>query len=73
MEDDHRQIMIIIYLFLISAVIWLKPQIAFDKEDNLRPFGVTKQGSTILPFWLIIFVISVLSYIGMMYLKGFRR
>ena len=49
------------YLFLVSIVLYIKPQFIFDEEGNLKSFGTGGQKS-ILPLWLIFFLFAVVSY-----------
>ena len=64
--------MVTIYLFLMAAFLYMKPNIAFGREGRIRPFGVTNRDATIFPLWWWIFMISVVSYMATVYLAGFR-
>ncbi len=64
--------MVTIYLFLMAAFLYLKPDIAFGREGRIRPFGTQDKEATVFPFWLWIFVIAVVSYCGTVYLNNFR-
>lgn len=64
--------MVTIYLFLMAAFLYLKPDIAFGREGRIRPFGTQDKEATVFPFWLWIFVISVVSYCATVYLNNFR-
>lgn len=64
--------MVTIYLFLMAAFLWWKPNVAFGREGRIRPFGVSQRESTVFPLWWWIFVIAVVSYAGTVYLAGGR-
>lgn len=49
------------YLFLVSVVLYIKPQFIFDDEGNLKSFG-TGVRKSILPLWLVFFLFAVVSY-----------
>jgi hypothetical protein len=71
-RKNHRMWMVTIYLFLMSAFLYLKPSIAFGREGRIRPFGTQDKESTIFPVWLWIFVISVVAYCITIYFANFR-
>lgn len=64
--------MVTIYLFLMAAFLYLKPDIAFGREGRIRPFGTQDKEATVFPFWLWIFAIAVVSYCATVYLNNFR-
>jgi hypothetical protein len=72
MRKNHRITMVTIYLFLMAAFLYLKPDIAFGREGRIRPFGTQDKEATVFPFWLWIFVIAVVSYCATVYLNNFR-
>lgn len=69
---NHRLVMVTVYLFLMAFFLYIKPSIAFGREGNIRPFGVTEKDATIFPFWWWIFVIAVISYCITVWMAGFR-
>jgi hypothetical protein len=64
--------MVTIYLFLMAAFLYVKPDIAFGREGRIRPFGTQDREATVFPLWWWIFVISVVSYMTTVYLAGFK-
>jgi hypothetical protein len=71
-RDDRRVWMVTIYLFLMSAFLYVKPSIAFGREGRVRPFGTQDKEATIFPLWWWIFVIAVVSYCLTLVLAGYR-
>lgn len=71
-RKNHRMWAVTIYLFLMAAFLYLKPSIAFGREGRIRPFGTQDREATILPLWLWVFVIAVVSYCVMIYFANFR-
>lgn len=69
---NHRMWMITIYLFLVSAFLYVKPSIAFGRNGRIRPFGTTDRESTVFPVWWWIFALSVIAYSTTVFLAGFR-
>ena len=50
-----------IYFILTGIIIFIRPKIIF-KNKNLSRFGVGKN-KTLLPLWLMILLIGIISYI----------
>jgi hypothetical protein len=71
-RDDRRVWMVTIYLFLMSAFLYVKPSIAFGREGRVRPFGTQDKEATVFPLWWWIFVIAVVSYCLTLALAGYR-
>jgi hypothetical protein len=72
MGKNHRLTMVTVYLFLMAAFLYLKPDIAFGREGRIRPFGTQDREATVFPLWWWVFVISVVSYCVTVYLFNFR-
>ena len=59
---NRRVWMVTLYLFLISAFLYVKPSVAFGREGRIRPFGTQDKEATLFPLWWWIFVLAVVSY-----------
>lgn len=59
---DRRVWMVTIYLFLMSAFLYVKPSIAFGREGRIRPFGTQDKEATVFPLWWWIFIFAAVSY-----------
>ena len=57
---------IIIYLFLAITITMSKPKIFYDNMQELKPFG-TGPGKTIVPLWLILMIVAILSYLFVLF------
>ena len=54
-------ICILLYLILLSFILLANPKFAFDNDGTLKPFG-TGNNKTVLPLWLIIVLLALVSY-----------
>jgi hypothetical protein len=63
MRTNPKLWMVTIYLFLVSAVLHIKPSLAFDEQGHVRPFGTGSKTSTVFPLWLWIVSLAILSYL----------
>lgn len=72
MERNPRITAVTVYLFLMSAFLYLQPSIAFGREGRIRPFGTQDKESTVFPLWWWVFIIAVVSYAITLAICGFR-
>ena len=63
--------MLVIYLFLVAAFLYVKPAIAFGMEGRIRPFGTSEQDTTVFPLWWWIFIFAVVSYLSVVWILDF--
>lgn len=71
-RTDRRVWMVTIYLFLMAAFLYVKPNIAFGREGRIRPFGTQDKEATVFPLWWWIFVFAVVAYGMTLALMGWR-
>jgi hypothetical protein len=71
-RTDRRVWMVTIYLFLMAAFLYVKPNIAFGREGRIRPFGTQDKEATVFPLWWWIFVFAVVAYGLTLALMGWR-
>ena len=55
------QITILFYLVSISSILYIKPSLFYDSENKIKHFGTGKD-KTILPIYLAILLLAVLSF-----------
>jgi len=60
--DKNLQTVLIIFLFINFVVYKLKPDMVFNKEDEMKNFGVGPE-KTITPFWLVTLSLTLIIYI----------
>lgn len=53
---------ILLYLLLVSGIIYLRPSFLFDENGEIKKYG-TKENETLFPLWLIMGVLSLISYL----------
>ena len=62
---------IIIFLVIFIIFAYLKPHFLYAKDGSLRTFGLGKSNCTILPIWLFVIVLAIMSYLLVLhYLRG---
>lgn len=55
------QISVLLYLVSITVLLYTSPSYFYRKDNNLKEFG-TGKNKTIMPLWLAILLLAILSY-----------
>lgn len=58
---------IVVFLFILSIVIYVKPGFLFDHKGCLREFGINSKKRTVIPMWLLCIILSIISYLFVLY------
>jgi hypothetical protein len=53
---------IVIFLILFVLIMFIKPTIIFDSNGRPREFGIGYKNKTILPLWLTVIILAIVSY-----------
>ena len=58
---------ILLFLACFLLITYIKPNFIYNKRGGLRNFGLGKNNSTIFPIWLLVILISIISYVFVMF------
>ena len=72
-NNNLSLISIIIFLFIFTLTIIFKPKIMFDRKNIPKIFGLGYKNKTILPIWLFIIIVAILSYLLVLYLANINK
>jgi hypothetical protein len=64
---------IIVFLLLFAIILLIKPNIMFDKNGKPREFGIGYKNKTILPLWLAVIILAIISYLAILCYINFKR
>jgi len=64
---------IIVFLLLFAIIMVTKPNIMFDKNEKPREFGIGYKNKTILPLWLAVIILAIISYLTILCYINFKR
>jgi cytochrome b subunit of formate dehydrogenase len=56
-----------LFLILFTGFHFIKPDFAYGKDGEFRQFGVGYRNKTVIPIWLISIIVSILSYLIVLY------
>ena len=64
---------IIFFIIMFILLIVIKPEIVFTKNGKPRDFGLGYKNKTILPIWLFVIILSIFSYLAVLFYIQFNR
>jgi len=64
---------IILFLLLFAIIMVTKPNIMFDKNGKPREFGIGYKNKTILPLWLAVIILAIISYLAILCYINFKK
>jgi hypothetical protein len=64
---------IIVFLILFAIILLIKPNIMFDKNGKPREFGIGYKNKTILPLWLAVIILAIISYLVILCYINYKR
>jgi hypothetical protein len=64
---------LVLFLILFATILASKPTIMFDKNGKPRDFGIGYKNKTILPFWLMVIIIAIMSYFFVLCYINFKK
>lgn len=66
-KNNINKFSILLYIFLFSLFIWIKPNFLYNKDGSLREFGIGTRYKTIIPLWLLSLLLAIISYFAILY------
>ncbi len=70
--NNINLVSIVIFLLLFALIIFIKPTIIFDKNGRPREFGIGYKNKTILPLWLMVIILAIISYLFIVYITNYN-
>lgn len=64
---------IIFFIIMFILLIVIKPEIVFTKTGKPRDFGLGYKNKTILPIWLFVIILSIISYLVVLFYIQFNK
>lgn len=58
-----KQIAVTVFLIFMIIIHIIKPKLIYNDQGSFRHFGVGYREKTIFPIWLISIILSILSYL----------
>jgi hypothetical protein len=58
---------IVVFLFLFTLVVLMKPAFLFNTDGSFRNFGIGYKNKTVVPIWLVAIILAILAYFSVLY------
>jgi len=66
-------ISILLFVFIFSSIQYYEPAFLYDKDGSLRPFGLGSKKKTVLPIWLLSFILAIFCYLFVLWYITFPK
>lgn len=64
---------ILLFVAIFTLVVYLQPSIFYKRDGTLREFGINQSNKTVIPIWLFVICISIVSYLSIMFYLIYPR
>ena len=64
---------IILFVALFTIIQYLEPAFLYEKDGSLRKFGLGRSKKTVIPIWLVKFIIEIFSYLFVLYYLSYPK
>lgn len=61
-SNTRLQIAFFIYIIFVGLLLLVNPRCLYNREGKLKHFGTGSKDKTIMPLWLIIFLLAIIAY-----------
>ena len=55
---------IVIFAILIAIIQYIKPACLYNQNGSFKIFGLGYRNKTIVPIWLVVLILAILSYVA---------
>ena len=62
-----------VFLILLSGIVYTKPSMIYHDNGSVREFGIGTQKKTIVPLWLCVLLMAIMSYIVVYYTLHYKN
>lgn len=66
-EQNTVQVSILLFLLSYFIILLYQPSFLFNRDGSLRQFGLNRSSTTIIPVWLVVIIVAILSYYSILY------
>ena len=64
---------IILFIIMFAVVQYLEPAFLYESDGSLRKFGLGSSKKTVIPIWLVTFIIAIFSYLFVLYYLSYPK
>ena len=64
---------IILFVVLFAIIQYLEPAFLYESDGSLRKFGLGSSRKTVIPIWLVTFIIAIFPYLFVLYYLSYPK
>lgn len=72
-RNNITSVSILIFIITYGLIIYFQPGFLYNNDGSLREFGLNSNKKTIFPAWLLALIISIFSYLFVLYYLAFPK
>ena len=72
-RNNITSVSIVIFLILFVVFQITSPSFLYDNDGALRKFGIGRKNKTVLPIWLLVIFLAIISYLVVLYYLSFPK
>jgi hypothetical protein len=65
---NRLTIAILLFIVLFSMIHLFKPTLVYNTDGSLRPFGIGYRKKTVVPMWLVVFLLAIFTFTSSLYI-----
>ena len=60
---------ILLFILIISIIQYNQPAFLCNQDGSYKVFGLGYRNKTIVPMWLVVLLVAILSYVSILYIN----
>jgi hypothetical protein len=73
LQTNVLVVAVILFIIFYGLIIYMQPSFLYKDDGTLRQFGVGYKNKTILPIWLLSFILGIICYLIVLYYLEFQQ
>lgn len=61
---------IALFITIVFLLQYFKPAFMYNQDGSYKTFGLGYRNKTVVPMWLVVIIIAILSYTGTLYIMN---
>jgi hypothetical protein len=70
-KQNITYLALVLFFITFCIIIMTKPAFIYNNDGSFKQFGVGYKNKSVLPMWFIVILISILSYVSILYAVTF--
>tara|TARA_B100000575_G_C22585012_1_gene368109 strand:+ start:107 stop:352 length:246 start_codon:yes stop_codon:yes gene_type:complete len=71
--NNINLVSIVLFLVFFITIMLTKPAFIFDKYGKPRQFGLGYKNKTVIPIWLIVIFLAIISYLIVLFYLNYKK